>query len=124
MCLLGRPSSGRCRHSSRTAGESLAGARALFLGGAYYYQQRFSPTFIPYKSAKGNEGPVGGNSYAVVPSPFTCSDCWAELNRSGVHGNFDALQLWGPLLGKLDSIASSCRPTVFRVSSVSLRLSR
>jgi hypothetical protein len=91
----------------------------LFIGGAYYYQQRFSPTFIPYKSAKHIEGPSGSNNYAVKSSPF---DAWDEHWDSGVHGNFHPLR-WSFMLDQLDGEASVCTPVKIPPLKTKLKLS-
>ncbi|SRR5712692_2909318 len=75
------------------------------LSGASYYHQRFSPTLIPYASAKGTQGPVQMFGltfpYGTVPSPFNCADCWTENVRSGVADKMEAFLNVNPLLQRM-----------------------
>ncbi len=70
-------------------------------------RQRFSPTFIPLVSAQGTQGPVGGNLFGTVASPFA-NDSWVENLYSGVS---DVAPAW-PMISLFSNLTSSvaCGP--------------
>jgi hypothetical protein len=78
----------------------------IFLTADYQLQQRAPSTMIPYKSARGTQGPVGSNPYANVSSPFSSVN-WTFDDHAGVADVVDAPAV-SFVTGRLATYPPSC----------------